>query len=55
MAQQDEHTSPTDLTALNSERKRLAESLYAKGLITAEGIEKVRADPEMIVGEGENP
>ena len=55
MAQQDEHTSSTELTALNSERKRLAESLYARGLITEEGLEKVRSDPEVIVGEGENP
>lgn len=55
MAQQDELTSPSEIMALNSERKRLAESLYARGLITEEGLEKVRSDPEVFVGEGENP
>lgn len=44
--------APSELIALNSERKRLAESLYVRGIITEEGLEKVRADPE-VVGESE--
>lgn len=52
MAEREELTldSP-DLVALSSERKRLAENLFATGVITQEGLEKIRSDPEVVVAE----
>lgn len=38
--------------SLTSELKRLAERLFARGLITPEGFERVASDPEVIPEEG---
>ena len=53
MGNQNELTSGApNLISLTSELKRLAERLFARGLITEEGFEKVASDPEVIVEEG---